>query len=327
MSLINAHQHTAALVAGIELDIFTALAAGAQTTQALVAKTQASERGLRILCDYLVIIGLLEKTEDRYSLTPDSAAFLDQRSPSYLGGVVNWTKHSGMRGGIWNLADAVRQGGTVLPESGSIKPNNPLWVNFARNMMGMMKPAAHAIASLLNAQHNEPWKVLDIAASHGLYGITIAQQNPQAQIFALDWPDVLAVTQENAQAAGVWERYHLLPGSAFEVDYGKDYDVVLITNFFHMFDLPTCEQILQKSYQVLNPGGKVVILELIPNPDRVTPPEVAEFSLKMLMNTPSGDAYTFREYEEILRRAGFEKNELHAITSTPQSIILSTKSV
>src|SRR5437667_349702 len=82
----------------------------------------------------------------------------------------------------------------------------------------------------------EPWKVLDIAAGHGLFGIAVARQNPNSQIVALDWSNVLAVAQENARAAGLGDRYHTLPGSAFEVDYGGDYDLVLLTNFLHHFD-------------------------------------------------------------------------------------------
>ena len=65
-------------------------------------------------------------------------------------------------------------------------------------------------------------KVLDIAASHGLFGITVAQRLPKAHIYALDWANVLEVARENAAKQGLADRYHLLPGSAFEVDYGRD---------------------------------------------------------------------------------------------------------
>ena len=82
----------------------------------------------------------------------------------------------------------------------------------------------------------QKWKVLDIAAGHGMYGVTIAKQNPNAEIFAVDWPQVLQVAEENANAAGVAARYHKIPGSAFEVDFGNDYDLVLLTGFLHHFD-------------------------------------------------------------------------------------------
>jgi hypothetical protein len=68
-----------------------------------------------------------------------------------------------------------------------------------------------------------------------------------------------------------------------------------------------------------------VTLEFVPNEDRVTPPEQASFSLVMLATTPSGDAYTFDEYEGMFHEAGFAKSELHRLQGPPQSVIVSTK--
>src|SRR3984893_17124138 len=106
-------------------------------------------------------------------------------------------------------------------------------VAFAKSMGPLTVPAAMFIAELLGASEKNACKVLDIAAGHGMFGITIAKRNPNAQIVALDWPAVLEVAKQNAQAAGLGGRYTTLPGSAFETDFGKDYDYVLVTNLFH----------------------------------------------------------------------------------------------
>lgn len=321
----RAYQKTAALSAGVQLDIFTTIATGAQTPGAIADRTEASERGVRILCDYLTIIGLLEKREGLYSLTEDSAAFLDRRSPEYLGAVVQWNARPQSITASLTLTDAVRNGGTVISEDDSTATEHPKWIYFANSMVNMMKPLAETVAAVVGAANGEPWKVLDVAANHGMYGISIAQQNPNAEIFALDWEDVLKVAAQNAAAAGVADRYHLLPGSAFEVDLGRDYNVVLIPNFFHSFDLPTCEQFMRKVYRALKPGGRAVTVEFIPNPDRVTPPNAAAFSLTMLMMTPAGDAYTLAEYERIFHSAGFERNELVPLDPSPERAIISYK--
>ena len=183
---------------------------------------------------------------------------------------------------------------------------------------------AESIAELLGAKNGKPWKVLDIAAGHGTYGITIARHNPNAQITALDWPNVLEVAKENAQKAGVAARYHLLPGSAFDIEFGTGYDLVLITGFMHHFDVATGEKLLRKVHAALAPGGQAVILDFVPNEDRVTPPSAAKFSLTMLATTPSGDAYTFAEYERMLRNAGFRSAVLHTLPS-PQQVVLGVK--
>ena len=107
-------------------------------------------------------------------------------------------------------------------------------------------PFAVAIAQTLHAQAGEKWKVLDIAAGHGTFGIVLAQQNPNAEIYAVDWPAVLTVAEDNARAAGVSARYHKIPGNAFEVDLGAGYDVILLTGFLHHFDPPTIETLLKR---------------------------------------------------------------------------------
>ena len=156
----------------------------------------------------------------------------------------------------------------------------------------------------------EAHKVLDIAAGHGIFGISVAKQNPAAHIYAADWKNVLEVATKNAQTMGVADRYHLLPGSAFETDFGEGYDLVLITNFLHHFDPPTCTNFMRKMHTTLISGGRAAIAELVPNPDRVTPPTAAAFSMMMLATTPNGDAYTFEEIESISTNAGFTRVEL-----------------
>ncbi len=81
----NAYQRTQAVKAGIDLEVFTAIGEGKTTAKQIAERCGASERGTRILCDYLVIIGFLTKHDSSYGLTPDSAMFLDQRSPAYIG--------------------------------------------------------------------------------------------------------------------------------------------------------------------------------------------------------------------------------------------------
>jgi hypothetical protein len=133
------------------------------------------------------------------------------------------------------------------------------------------------------------------------------------------------VAAENAERFGVSDRHTQLPGSAFDVELGNGYDVALLTNFFHHFDVPTCTELMRKVRASLNPGGRAVTLEFVPNEDRVTPPDQASFSLAMLATTPSGDAYTFKEYESMFSEAGFAKSELHRLQGPPQSIIVSTR--
>ncbi|MGH7140057.1 MAG: methyltransferase family protein, partial [Pirellulales bacterium] len=222
---LNAFQRSAALKTAIELGLFTAIATGHDTEQALAAACQADRRGTRILADYLVVIGLLTKIGDRWGLTADAALFLDRRSPAYLGGAVEFLCTAEHRDHFDKLTAAVRSGGAPADEKSVLAPDHEAWVRFARGMAGMMAMPADLLAQRVVGQNAAPMKVLDIAAGHGLFGIAVARHNPQATIVAVDWPNVLQVALENARQAGVSDRYQTRAGSAFDVDFGGGYDV------------------------------------------------------------------------------------------------------
>ncbi len=322
---INAYQRTEALKAAIELEVFTAIAEGKSTAPEIAERTKASERGTRILCDFLTIMGFLNKDGNHYSLTQDSAIFLDKRSPAYLGGTIEFMATDKLTGNFRNFADVVRKGGSMDEEGGTVAPDNPIWVKFARGMAPMIAMPAQLMARLVDPEGNRKLKILDIAAGHGLFGIAFAQNNSQAEVVALDWPKVLEVAHENATKAGVSDRYSLSAGSAFEVDFGTGYDVVLLTNFLHHFDPPTCEMLLRKVHAALVDGGRAVTLEFVPNEDRVSPPDAAAFSVMMLGSTPSGDAYTYSELEKMFANAGFSRSEIHALPPSIQHVVISHK--
>ncbi len=324
-STLNAYQQTEALKAAIELQVFTAIGEGNQTAESIARYCKASERGSRVLCDFLVVMGFLTKDSGRYSLTPDSAAFLDRRSPAYLGGAIGFLLSPMTTERFKDLAAVVRKGGTTDANSGTVAPEHPVWVEFARSMAPMMAMPAEMLAKYLKAEEGAGLKVLDLAAGHGLYGIAIARHNPNSEVWAVDWPNVLKVAEENAVRAGIKDRFHILHGSAIDVEYGHDYDLVLMPNFLSHFDPPTCEKLLRKVHTALQPDGRVVILQMIPNEDRVSPPRPAGFALIMLASTPSGDAYTFAEYEKMLRNAGFRSNEKHPLMPDFFSVVVGHK--
>ncbi len=322
---INAFQRTGALKAAVELGLFTALGGKPSTVAEIAARCGCPERGIRILSDNLVILGFLTKDGPHYANTPSSAAFLDKNSPAYFGDAVRFLLAPGLTEAFTDLAFTVRRGRLHTTEHGTTAPDHPAWVEFARAMGPLMGPAANGAAELVPLDSSRETRVLDISASHGAFGIAFAKRNPRTHLVALDWEAVLAITEENAASAGLANRFSKIVGNAFTADLGSDYDVVLAPNFLHHFNRAECISFLRRVHAALRPGGRVVIVEFVPNEDRVTPPPAASFSLVMLGTTPEGDAYTFSEYREMLGAAGFRDAALHPLPPTAESAVIAVK--
>jgi SAM-dependent methyltransferase len=316
---VFAYQKTAAVKAAVELDVFSAIGAGASTVDALAARVNASPRGVRILCDYLTVQELLIKEGDRYRLTPSSEVFLDRRSPACMASVIDFLAAPElMRLYLDDPASYVRNGGAI--GLANLAPDHPVWVKFARAMVPFVAPVAQGIAAEVARWPNPPRKVLDIAAGHGVFGIEIGKAVAKARIVALDWKTVLEVAIENARRAGLAERYGTIAGSAFEVEWGDGYDLILMPNFLHHFDRDGCVDLLERARRVLVPGGAVLVVEMVPNDDRVSPPFPAMFAFVMLGSTPKGDAWTAKELESMGRAAGFARSQIQALPPSPQTM-------
>jgi 2-polyprenyl-3-methyl-5-hydroxy-6-metoxy-1,4-benzoquinol methylase len=316
-----AYQKTAALVAAVKIDLFTTIGASMRTADDLATQTGASSRGIRILCDALVTIDLLRKEDDRYGLAPSSRVFLDDASPFSMGSIVDFVAAPEMLNMF--MADPssyVRRGGSM--GLSNLAPDNPIWVRFARSMAPFAATTARLVGSYVANLPDLPTTVLDIAAGHGLYGIEIAKALHDAQITAIDWSSVLAVAVSNAANAGVTDRYRALHGDALTIDWGHDFDLILLPNFLHHFDFTTCTNLLRKVKASLSFGGAAIGIDFVPNEDRVSPKLPAMFAFWMLATTPGGDAYTVNELDQMAKAAGFSGVTTRALAPTPETLII-----
>jgi hypothetical protein len=318
---VLAYQKTAALKAAVELDLFSALQAESGKLGPTAARIGAAERGVRILCDFLTVQGFLGKEGGVYQLTPSTQTFLTRPSPAYMGGVMDFLAAPEMLA-LW-LTDpvaAVRNGGSV--GLANMSPENPVWVKFARAMVPFVMPIISKLAAEVASWPKRPERVLDIAAGHGLFGITLAQANPGLEVTALDWPVVLTVARDNATVGKVAERYQTLEGSAFDLDWGTGYDLVLLANFLHHFDRDTCVGLLKRAKAALATGGRALAVEFVPNDDRVSPPLPAAFAYMMLASTSAGDAFTLTELQDMGRAAGFSHVAGKPAEPTPETFVI-----
>ncbi|WP_225768025.1 class I SAM-dependent methyltransferase [Inquilinus sp. Marseille-Q2685] len=321
MDTVLGYFRTSAIKAAIELDVFTAIAEGAGTVAAISRRTGAAEPGIQALADYLTVLGFLDKSGDGYRLTASSAAFLDRRSPAFLGDFHRFLAAPEMLGlALSDPAAFVRNGGSV--GLANTAPEDPVWVSFARYMAPFFGPIAEATAAHFAGLTPAPGRILDIAAGHGLFGIAFARRFPAAEVVALDWDNVLGVARENAAAAGLGARYRTLPGSAFDVPFGGPYDIILMPNFLHHFDEAACIGLLAKARAALAPSGRVAIVEFVPNEDRVSPPMPAMFAYIMLATTPGGTSFPPSALRRMLAHAGFREPDFAPLAPSPQTLVV-----
>jgi hypothetical protein len=153
---IGAYQRTEALRAAIELDLFSLVAAGRRTATELAEACRAAPRGVRILADYLTILGFLRTDGDGYELTDDAKMFLDRASPAYVGDAARFMLAPQLRESFQQLTAAVRRGGTAVSDEGTVSHDNPVWVEFARAMASPMHMPARLLAGLVGGDAGHP---------------------------------------------------------------------------------------------------------------------------------------------------------------------------
>jgi cyclopropane fatty-acyl-phospholipid synthase-like methyltransferase len=199
-----------------------------------------------------------------------------------------------------------------------------MWVTFARAMSGLQAYPAAFMSDMIEIETGKTIEVLDIAAGSGLFGIRLAEKYENINVTAVDWPNVLQVANENAEAAGVSDRHKLLPGSAFEVDFGQKYDLILLPNFLHHFDKETCVSFFRKLKASLQDDGKIYTLEFVPDEDRLSPPFAAMFSMQMLRQTEAGDAYTVSDLTDMSKQAELKIDAVVPIPGTPSTVVVAS---
>jgi 2-polyprenyl-3-methyl-5-hydroxy-6-metoxy-1,4-benzoquinol methylase len=302
-------QISAALRSAIEIDLFTAIADGHTTADAMAVRCKVNARGMRILADHLVINGFLTKRGNTYGLTAESSCYLVRHSPHYVGRQAEFMQSSFLWALFDHLTQAVREGGAQLPGN-AMEPDHDLWVTFARVMSDSMGIEAALVPpiiyKLLERRTAQPLKILDVAAGHGRFGIAFAKADPTCRVVAQDWPRILEVTRDNVLKHGVSDRFTTIAGGIMEVDIGTGYDVVLIPNLIHYLDRASSVQILKKVRAAMNPGALLAIAEFAPNDDRVSTPQFASYALFCLAISPAGDAYTVSEIFSMCTEAGFK---------------------
>jgi len=148
-------------------------------------------------------------------------------------------------------------------------------------------------------------RLLDIGGGSGAYSIAFAKASPTLRAEVLDLASVVPIAQKHITEAGLADRVSTRVGDLTVDEFGKDYDLILLSAICHMLDPEQNLDLFHRCYRALTPGGRIVIRDFILEPDKTAPKWVALFAINMLVGTKGGSTYTEAEYKSWLASAGF----------------------
>lgn len=296
---------TLVLEAAIRHRVFDVLDSGPKTLDEIQQETGASERGLIAIVNVLVGLNFLAKdTQGRFSLTPESAAFLVSSKPGFRGGIIrHGSEHLIPK---WLRLNEIVGTGKPIEAVNQEASGGDFFRNFVNDIFPMSYPAAQVLAASLEiGDGGSPVRVLDLAAGSGVWGIALAQRWGQVRVTAVDWPQVIPATRDTVARFKLADRFSFIEGDLLQTDFGSGYTVATLGQILHSEGRERSRALLAKTYHALSPGGTIAIAEFLVNPDRTGPLNGLFFAVNMLVNTDSGDTYSFEEIAGWLAGAGF----------------------
>ncbi len=313
--MIRGFMPSRAVLTALELDIFTAVAAGG-TAQQIAAKIQTAVRGTEMLLNALVSLKLLEKHKGVYTNTTLSARFFVDGTPDSARCAQLHTANLWKR---WStLTDAVRAGTSVAPrtDNGWVTP-------FIAAMDHTARERARTVVQAVEI--NGCKHMLDLGGGSGAYSIAFAKAAPALQVDIVDLPEVLPITQKRIRKAGLADRISTRAGDMLTVTLESGYyDLVLLSAICHMFSPEENQRLFKRAHAVLTPRGRLMVSDFILEPDKTAPRFGALFALNMLVATRAGASYSESEYDAWLTAAGFTGIKRLRIPG-PASLMVATK--
>jgi predicted O-methyltransferase YrrM len=288
-----------------ELDIFSSLVKDPMSAREVADKIQVTLRGITILLNALVPMGLLEKKDEKYYCPAEVGALLAADSPTSILSMVRLTVGGWER---WSdLTEIVRQGAQKA---------RPLVFDSCETeqeaFIRAMDAVAHRIAPGIVAaiKPGEAKRLLDIGGASGSYTEAFLEASPDMKATLFDLPPVIKIARRRFAATGLRDRITFVAGDYNQDELPAGHDLALLSAIIHQNSPEQNIELYGKIYRALQPGGRLVIRDHVMSPDHTLPTSGALFAVNMLVGTPGGRTYSFEEIKASVESAGFIKINL-----------------
>jgi YD repeat-containing protein len=312
-----------ALVAGVELDIFTHINSGARAAKEIARAAKSNPRATEHLLDALTGLGYLNKKNGNYGLEPVAEQFLVKGKPTYMGAFAHETR---LTWNGWSQLTEVIKTGRPIEAVDTDEGGREFFPKLVEAIFPMSYAGARAaVAAIPERGRGRIKNILDVAAGSAAWSLPFAEAIPDARVTVVDYPEVTPVARRFVERFGVADRYDYIEGNLREIDFGRGrYDLVILGHIIHSEGEKWGKKLIKKSYRAISDNGMLLIAEMVPNDTRSGPPMPLLFGLNMIVHTENGDVFTMREYREWLKEAGF-KRVTTIDAPAPSPLILATK--
>lgn len=298
LQISSQYWNTCTLHAAVKLEIFTCLDTP-KTSDQIARIISADTRSLEMLLHALTAMELLQKDGDLFSTTQFSARYLCKTSEEYIGHII--MHHHHLVEGWSRLDQAVLSGGPVRSRL-SHEPSEKERESFLLGMFNLASLVAPRIAEQIDLTGRR--RLLDLGGGPGTYAIHFCKKHPELTVVIFDLPATRPFAEGTVQKFGLAERISFMAGDVTSDNLGENYDVVWISHLLHSEDPASSAAIVDRAAKVLKPGGIMLIQEFILDDTKNGPLFPALFSLNMLINTPTGQSYSYNEISSMMLAAG-----------------------
>jgi 3-hydroxy-5-methyl-1-naphthoate 3-O-methyltransferase len=316
LQMLRAFVGSQALLSGIELGVFDALADdGPLALDVLARRLALPPSSLQRLLTYLCARGLLEKRGAGYANSVAADTYLASDRPAFLAGDARLAQDLYLL--YTFLSDAIREESNRWPQAfpgrdqdtfAAVHRNPATLRSFLAAMALATRPVAAELCDIFD--FGAARCLLDIGGASALLATTVLETYPHLRGATFDLPVVAPIAREAVAGAGLADRLAVVSGDMFGDLLPSGADVITLSWILHDWDDERALVLLQRCHAALEPGGAILVLEALLDEDGAGPIAAAELSLTMLVATQGGRERTAAEYYALLGAAGFVRWEV-----------------